>query len=121
DSGRRDACLPGRWLLGDSAGPAHFPARFARLSSRAYNLPDVSHTRAESLPMTPSRVLAAVLAPLCCLALALGPAPAGGGKPPNEDKVREHVLWPEGAPLAKGKGAADVPKVIVYLPQPGKA
>jgi acetyl esterase/lipase len=71
--------------------------------------------------MTPPRVLAVALAPLCFLALTFQPSPAGDPSKPANTKPKEYVLWPDGAPLAKGKTERDIPKVTVYLPAPEKA
>jgi acetyl esterase/lipase len=45
--------------------------------------------------------------------------PFGGDKKSNDPKPL--VLWPDGAPGAKGKEAADIPTVTVYLPPADKA
>ncbi|HYT93697.1 MAG TPA: alpha/beta hydrolase [Gemmataceae bacterium] len=46
---------------------------------------------------------------------------AGDPKKPIGAAPQQHILWPSGAPLAKGKAAADVPSVTVYLPAAEKA
>jgi acetyl esterase/lipase len=61
------------------------------------------------------------LTPLALVALTsllalFSPSPAG-----DANKPAEHLLWPDGAPLATGKAAADVPTVTVYLPPADKA
>jgi acetyl esterase/lipase len=70
--------------------------------------------------MTPPRVLAFSAASLFCLALIV-PSFAGGTKKPADATPKEYVLWPEGAPLAKGKAKADIPTLTVYLPPADKA
>jgi acetyl esterase/lipase len=56
---------------------------------------------------------------LCCVSLgaaqtsksAVTPAP---GVPPPTGFSKELILWPEGAPMAKGSAPADVPKLFYY-------
>ena len=70
--------------------------------------------------MMPPRVLVFPAATLCCLALLL-PSSAGGPKEPASKAPKEYILWPDGAPLAKGKAKADIPTLTVYLPLADKA
>jgi acetyl esterase/lipase len=65
------------------------------------------------------RVFAPSAVVLCCLSLQL--APAGGAKKPAGSGAKEHVLWPAGAPMAKGKTKADIPTLTVYLPPADQA
>jgi acetyl esterase/lipase len=53
--------------------------------------------------------------------LALQPSSAGDAKKPLGTAAKDYLLWPEGAPLAKGKAKADIPTVTVYLPPADKA
>lgn len=62
------------------------------------------------------RLLSAVLASVFLLLGCWGMSGAG-----QEQKPRTLLLWPAGAPGAKGKTSADIPEVIVYLPRAGKA
>ncbi len=63
--------------------------------------------------------LALAVTALCCLVLSN--SQAGDAKKQAKSTPKEHVLWPEGAPLAKGKARADIPTVTVYLPPADKA
>ncbi len=69
--------------------------------------------------MKPSRL--AALVSLAVLFLAFSGSPAGTGQKSAKSTGNEYVLWPAGAPLAKGKAAADIPKITVYLPPADKA
>lgn len=57
------------------------------------------------------------------IALAVPPAvsAADAKGPPASKKSELHALWPDGAPGAKGKAAADVPGVYLFLPAKDKA
>jgi acetyl esterase/lipase len=70
--------------------------------------------------MMPFRFPTLALTSLCGLVLALNSSGAGDKKP-AASAGKEYVLWPDGAPLARGKAPTDVPKITVYLPEPAKA
>jgi acetyl esterase/lipase len=64
--------------------------------------------------MTPSRCTALGLAVLAAVLLAARPPASAGDKKPAAAQPKTYELWPNGAPLTKGKGTADVPTVTVY-------
>jgi acetyl esterase/lipase len=54
------------------------------------------------------------------IALVIGLALAAPACAPR-DFARRELLWPEGAPGARGAGKGDRPELFYYLPPPGKA
>lgn len=70
--------------------------------------------------MRPARLVSAVL--LVVGLLIPTAAPSALGEKDATAKISEPLpLWPDGAPGAVGKEAADIPAVTVYLPAPEKA
>jgi acetyl esterase/lipase len=61
------------------------------------------------------------LVPLACLLAAVCPVLGQDTKKNLAVVSRPFVLWPDGAPGAMGKEAADIPTVTVYLPPADKA
>jgi acetyl esterase/lipase len=76
---------------------------------------------ADQLEHTMTLFRLTALASLGALSLALYQSPVGGGKKVTATDGKVYLLWPEGAPLAKGKAEADVPKITVYLPAADRA
>ena len=64
-----------------------------------------------------SRSLSVVL--VCCVVAVVLPAPLRAGQAPDPPEVE--LLWPAGAPGAKGDSAGDKPSLTIYLPPKEKA
>lgn len=68
------------------------------------------------MPRLDSRRLSRLAAGgVCCLWLFAFALPAGAGEPKVE------LLWPHGAPAAKGERPQDKPKLLIHLADPAKA
>jgi acetyl esterase/lipase len=58
---------------------------------------------------------------VCAFLCGLSPAALAKAEKTNGDNHTPRLLWPKGAPGAKGKKDSDIPAVIVYLPPATKA
>ncbi|MEO6909901.1 MAG: alpha/beta hydrolase [Edaphobacter sp.] len=57
----------------------------------------------------------------CVLTVALGVGMAAGQQTPSATEGKTILLWPDGAPGAKGNEEADKPALTIYLPQGANA